>query len=151
VKNLLKVIVAIFAASAVSAEELPRVYTWRQALDAIRIVETGGHPNEGIGVIGDGGGAAGPYQIHRAYHTDASERDKSLTLYSKCLTSKSYSERVMAAYMGRYAREATRRLRAGTGTLADVQKVARTHNGGPRGDRKKATLRYWNKVKKNLR
>ena len=28
--------------------------------------------------------------------------------------------------------------------------VARRWNGGPRGDRKKATIKYWNKVKSHL-
>ena len=144
--RFLAALLALVVVTMPSKADDSKTYTWRQALDAIRQVETGGEPNEGIGAIGDGGGAAGPYQIHRAYHTDAKERDKSLSLYSKCLVSKEYSERVMAAYMGRYARAERDRLQAGKGTLADLEKIARIHNGGPRGHQKRATWGYWRKV-----
>lgn len=136
--------------SADASEQQTKTYTFRDALDAIRLVETGGLPNEGVGARGDAGKALGPYQIWKAYHTDAAERDRSLTAYSRCLSSKDYSERVVRAYMSRYARAELQRLEAGTATLADVEKVARRHNGGPRGDRKSATLAYWKKVRANL-
>ena len=122
-------------------------YTWRETLDAIRVVETGGEPNEGIGAVGDRGAAIGPYQIHRVYHVDSAERDSTLTDYRRCLLSKEYSERVVRAYMHRYARAALLRLEAGTGTLADVEQISRIHNGGPRGASKDATLAYWRKVR----
>ena len=125
-------------------------YSWRDTLNAIRQVETGGEPNDGVGARGDGGSAIGPYQIHRIYHTDAAERDKTLTNYQSCLSSKSYSERVMKAYMNRYARAELRRLQAGQGTRADVEKIARIHNGGPRGHKKRATDGYWAKVARHL-
>lgn len=130
--------------------EAQTTYSWRQTLDAVRQVETGGCPNEGVGARGDGGNALGPYQIWSAYHQDAADRDRTLTSYAKCLSSKQYSERVVRAYMNRYARAELARLEAGTGTLADVQKVARIHNGGPRGHRKQATLAYWRKVEAQL-
>lgn len=127
-------------------------YSWRDTLDAIRQVETGGCPNDGIGAKGDKGSAIGPYQIWRIYHTDAAERDKTLTDYSRCLTSKDYSESVVRAYAHRYSRAALLRLEAGTGTLADVELIARRHNGGPRGDRKREkTEGYWRKVREALR
>ena len=122
-------------------------YTWRETLDAIRVVETGGEPNEGIGAVGDRGAAIGPYQIHRVYHVDSAERDSTLTDYRRCLLSKEYSERVVRAYMHRYARATLLRLEAGTGTLADVERISRIHNGGPRGASKDATLAYWRKVR----
>lgn len=125
--------------------------SWRTTLDAIRQVETGGCPNQGVGAKGDGGNAAGPFQVWRAYHTDAAERDRSLTDYRRCLTSRSYSERVVRAYMLRYARAATLRLTQGTATMADVERVARIHNGGPRGHKKKATLAYWAKVRRAIK
>lgn len=141
---------AVALAAAAPAAEA-QTHTWRQALDAIRQVETGGLPNEGAGAKGDNGRAAGPYQIHSIYHTDAAERDKSLVSYARCLNSKSYSERVVFAYMGRYARACRDRLQRGVGTLADIERIARIHNGGPRGHKKKATLGYWAKVKKALK
>jgi len=123
-----------------------------QTLDAIRVVETGGCANDGIGAKGDGGNALGPYQIWSVYHQDAVERDPTLTDYQLCLTSKSYSERVVRAYMGRYAHAALRRLEAGLGTIADVEQISRIHNGGPRGatTRRKATDPYWRKIKKEV-
>jgi len=49
---------------------------------------------------------------------------------------------VFDAYMRRYARSAwTNPLKF------DAEKVARIHNGGPRGYKKKATEKYWKKVK----
>tara|TARA_R100001443_G_scaffold14168_1_gene24081 strand:- start:286 stop:726 length:441 start_codon:yes stop_codon:yes gene_type:complete len=124
-------------------------YGWRDALDAIKQVETGN--GSGIGVKGDGGRAAGPLQIHRIYHIDAAERDRSLTDYQRCLTDRAYSERVVRAYMRRYCRSQAARLDAGTATLHDVERVARCHNGGPKGYRKKATLGYWHKVRSHLK
>jgi len=72
---------------------------------------------------------------------------------------------VICLYMSRYAKAETARLKACKGTLADVQKVSRVHNGGPSqrfesnwispsnpnlvGIAKKAT-EYWKKVKKIL-
>jgi len=154
--NLIAIFLVLMIASSDAAAE--ERYTWRQTLDAIRQVETGGLPNEGVGARGDWrtrngkrvAMALGPYQIWSAYHFDAAERDKSLTNYQSCLTSKAYSEKVVRAYMHRYSRAALLRLEAGTGTLADVERVARIHNGGPRGHSKTATLKYWRKVEAAL-
>lgn len=126
-------------------------YTWKDTLDAIRQVETGGLPNEGLGAKGDNGNALGPYQIWKVYHIDAATVDRSLTRYQTCLNCKQYSERVVTAYMRRYARASLDRLQAGRGKLSDVEFVARIHNGGPRANRasrRKATDRYWQKVRK---
>ena len=46
-------------------------------------------------------------------------------------------------YMKRYAKDAWTDLKS-----FDAEKVARIHNGGPRGYKKKATEKYWTKVKK---
>ena len=126
---------------------LPATYTWQQTLDAIRQVETGGSPDEGRGATGDSGRAIGPYQIWKIYWTDAAVPGRR---YSECLRDKELSEQVVCRYMERYARSSLRRLQAGVGTLSDVERVARIHNGGPAGDRKQATVRYWNKVRSVL-
>jgi hypothetical protein len=150
-KTLIHLILIFFIGILVTSDAAAQErYSWRDTLDAIRQVETGGLPNDGIGARGDGGAALGPYQIHRVYHIDAAERDSTLSNYQSCLTSKAYSERVMRAYMNRYARAEMRRLLAGEGTIGDVEKVARIHNGGPRGHTKKATKGYWSKVRKLL-
>ena len=126
----------------------PNGYGWRQVLDAIRVVETGGMVNEGIGAIGDGGNALGPYQIWRPYWTDA--RMNCHRKYSDVLNDKELSEKVVYRYMMRYQPDAVKRLKAGTATLSDVEKIARTHNGGPRGYLKKSTVRYFEKGKRAL-
>ena len=140
--NLIIACVLVLAGSAAAQK-----YTWRQCLDAIREVETGGSPNGGIGAIGDRGKALGPYQIWKPYHIDSGVKGK----HTQCLRDKAYSERVVAGYMSRYARKAYWRLRQGKGTLADIEKIARIHNGGPRGYKRKSTLRYWAKVKRAIK
>lgn len=143
-------IIALSLISCMFASSTPRLYTMTEALAAVRQVETGGEPNGGIGSVGDNGNALGPFQIWRGYHTDAAERDSTLNDYQSCLTSLDYSERVVKAYWGRYAKAAAGRLRRGKGTLADVERVSRIHNGGPKGHKKKATEEYWRKVRKEL-
>jgi hypothetical protein len=154
-------VIALLLALAASPETAQEpVYTWRDTLDAIRVVETGGLPREGVGAKGDYRTvdgkrvpmARGPYQVWSVYHFDAAERDKTLDSYAKCLTSKTYSERVVRAYMDRYARAELGRLEKGCGTLADVEVIARIHNGGPRGatTRRKATDPYWRKAKREV-
>ena len=97
---------------------------------ALHLVETSGRHGP---IVGDGGAALGPLQIHRAYHADsrvpgAYERVADLA----------YSKRVATAYLRRYAPEAWAR--------GDVEVLARVHNGGPRGASKPATLGYGRKV-----
>lgn len=126
-------------------------YGWKNLLPAIRMVETGGSPNGGLGAVGDNGNAWGPYQIWEIYHKDAAARDKTLNNYRSCLNSKSYSERVIKVYMKRYAKAAAKRLDQGKATRADLETVARIHNGGPRGATKASTQKYWAKVASHLK
>ena len=128
-----------------------KTYAWKDLLPAIRMVETGGSPRGGLGAIGDNGNAFGPYQIWKIYHKDAATRDKTLDNYRRCLNSKSYSERVIKAYMKRYASAAARRLDQGKATRGDLETVARIHNGGPRGATKDSTKKYWAKVLSHLK
>ena len=55
---------------------------------------------------------------------------------------KVYAERVVMAYLHRYAKKAL--------ADKDYEKLARIHNGGPRGHTKRATIKYWAKVEKAL-
>ena len=126
----------------------PPAYTWRQTLDAIRQVETGGCENEGRGAKGDKGKSLGPYQIWNIYWQDAAVPGRE---YREVLHDKKLSELVVERYMQRYARESLRRLQRGTGTLKDVEVVARIHNGGPKGHQRKSTLGYWIKARKEVR
>jgi hypothetical protein len=97
---------------------------------ALHIVETSGRTGP---ILGDGGKALGPLQIHRAYHADARIGGD----YSRC-ADLDYSRRVVSAYLQRYAPQAW--------AAGDVTTLARIHNGGPRGDKKTATLGYAAKV-----
>lgn len=120
-------------ASAPTAKESVR---WETLIDALHQVETGGR----LGPIkGDGGQALGPLQIHRAYHADSGVPGS----YERC-ADLDYSVRVVRAYMQRYATE--RRL----GRRVTAQDIARIHNGGPNGWKRKSTLGYWAKVRKEL-
>ncbi|MCK5945130.1 MAG: hypothetical protein KAI24_24285 [Planctomycetes bacterium] len=117
--------------------------TWsrRQILDAIRWVESRGVADPDV-PDGDDGLAIGPYQIHRVYWIDAYSYDEDLGgRYQDCRR-RDYSERVIDAYMRRYAAEAWR--------TGDAERIARVHNGGPTGHRKQATDRYWQKVRSRL-
>lgn len=108
----------------------------RTLVRAIHIVETGGRTGP---IMGDNGAAMGPLQIHRACWIDANIGGK-----YEDVADLSYAKRVFAAYMARYATE--RRL----GRPVTDEDRARIWNGGPNGYKKKATLPYWNKVKKEL-
>jgi hypothetical protein len=106
----------------------------RPILDAIRAVETGGHPDP-ANAIGDGGRALGPYQIHRGYWLDATERRPDLrALGYQSVTDQAIAEQIVIAYLTRYAPD------------WNVSTLARIHNGGPRGHKKTATLGYARKV-----
>lgn len=105
-------------------------------VDAIHMVETSGRTGP---IKGDNGAALGPLQIHKACWIDANLPGK----YSDC-ADLTYAKRVFRAYMARYATE--RRL----GRPVTDEDRARIWNGGPNGYKKKATLPYWNKVRKEL-
>lgn len=94
--------------------------------------------NHNDNAVGDNGASIGRYQIQHAYWYDATEFSGIGGRYHDVKV-KSYAEKIMRAYWKRYAREAY--------YSRDYETLARIHNGGPRGHKKKATLPYWNKVK----
>ena len=98
---------------------------------ALHLVETSGRTGP---ILGDGGAALGPLQIHRGYHQDSRVAGD----YSRC-ADLNYSRRVATAYLKRYAPEAW--------AAGDVETLARVHNGGPRGHLKSATKSYGVRVK----
>ncbi len=124
---------ALLAAPVIAGEK-----EMRRFLDAIRRVETGGLPAAGVGAVGDKGASIGPYQIQRAYWLDSRIPGE----YRSCLTDAAYSERVMRAYWARYCPDALR--------SENWEVLARVHNGGPKGAKKTATVKYWDKVKKEM-
>ena len=117
----------LLLALCATAHAAPPDSFWR----ALHIVETSGRHGP---IIGDGGKALGPLQIHRAYHADsrvAGSYDRVADL--------DYSKRVATAYLRRYAPTAW--------SAGDVETLARVHNGGPRGHLKPATKSYGVRVK----
>ena len=118
----------------------------RALLDAIKQVESGGDPC----AIGDKGRSLGAYQIMEAYYTDALQYNPRLgdggRTYSDVwgIGSETYSELVMASYMGRYATPG--RL----GQPPTYEDIARIHNGGPNGYQRSSTLPYWERVMNEL-
>ena len=109
---------------------------WNMFFEAIRLVETGGQadPTESVG---DNGKSIGPYQIGKLYWIDSQVDGK----WEDCKQYE-YSRLVMMRYWQRYCLAETNKK--------DWETMARIHNGGPRGHKKQATIKYWQKVKKHL-
>lgn len=122
-------------ASFATANAAPPEAFWK----ALHHVETSGRlgPIPGDYVNGKPQ-ALGPLQIHRAYWQDSGVPGR----YSDC-ADLAYSRRVVTAYLRRYARNAWER--------GDAMTLARVHNGGPSGAKKRATLRYGQKVVDSMR
>jgi len=110
----------------------------RRILDTLQAVETGGERDPDA-AIGDGGKALGAFQVWRVYWVDACEYDPSLRARGyQAVTDREYAERVVIAYLSRYARDWS------------IDTIARIHNGGPAGatKRRKATNDYAAKAAK---
>ena len=112
----------LLLALCATAHAAPPDSFWR----ALHLVETSGRTGP---IIGDGGKALGPLQIHRGYHQDSRVAGD----YSR-VAELDYSKRVATAYLKRHAPEAWAK--------GDVETLARVHNGGPRGHLKAATKSY---------
>ena len=112
----------------------------QELINALIIVESNGNDQ----AVGDNGNAIGALQIWKPYWRDAGERANIGGQYRDCFT-RDYSIQVFDAYMKRYAREAWTNPKK-----FDAEKVARIHNGGPKGYKKTATIKYWKKVQKTL-
>ena len=118
---------ALLLALCATAHAAPPDSFWR----ALHIVETSGRTGP---IVGDGGKALGPLQIHRAYHQDSRVAGD----YSR-VAELDYSKRVATAYFKRWAPDAFAK--------GDVETLARVFNGGPRGHLKPATKGYGVRVK----
>jgi hypothetical protein len=103
-------------------------------ITALIAVESGGRDN----AIGDNGRALGPLQIHRAVVLDVNRITGSHYRWES-MTNRAQARAVCEAYLKHYGRGCT------------TEQLARRWNGGPAGDRKQATLSYWNKVSKHLK
>jgi hypothetical protein len=102
-------------------------------LDAIAKIESRNNPAS----VGDGGRAAGMYQIHRSYWTDGT-RILGVDWEYRDAQDPQKARQVVRAYLRYYGKGRT---------LLDM---ARIHNGGPKGDQKAATLAYARKIEQIL-
>lgn len=118
----------LFFALVVTTNAAPPDSFWR----ALHVVETGGKRGA---ILGDGGRALGPLQIHRRYWHDARVSGR----YEDC-ADLAYSIKVASSYLKKYAPRAW--------AAGDITTLARIHNGGPQGDKKPATVRYADKIKR---
>ena len=114
-------------------------------LSAIRSVESSNNPD----AVGDSGNAIGVYQIWNSYHKDAVEFTNSISGNYRDCFDPDYADRIVRAYMQRYATE--KRL----GRPVTQRDIAVMHNGGPRGvwakgKKKQNVDKYWAKVQKEL-
>jgi len=94
--------------------------------------------NDDDSAVGDNGASRGRYQIGRAYWQDACEFGGEHLDYSSGVTNPSKCEQVMEWYFQRYAPQAWE--------SGDWFTMARIHNGGPRGDEKRCTIAYAERV-----
>jgi len=128
--TIILLVILLICTAAMATE--PKRITIDDVLDAIRQVETGGRD-----IVGDNGAAIGKYQIHNSYWKDSGVKGK----YEDCHND-AYSREVIKAYWKRYCPEAF--------NTVDAKVLSKTHNGGPAGYKKTATIGYWTKVKKIL-
>ncbi len=98
-------------------------------LDAIAHVESNNNPD----AVGDNGRALGAYQIHRRYWQDGT-RILGVEWKYREARDPHKARQIVRAYLRHYGK--------GKGLLD----MARIHNGGPNGHKKKATLVYSRKV-----
>ena len=136
---LFTVILAASALGSVTGQSTLR-QKQEKLLNALIKVESNGNDK----AIGDNGKAIGCLQIHRVYWVDAIERSGLGGNYVDCMR-RDYSKCVVRAYMNRHGK-----LWWKTMDGFNAEKIARIHNGGPKGYKKKATKSYWKKVKKVL-
>jgi hypothetical protein len=102
-------------------------------LDAIAKVESRHDPD----AIGDGGRAAGVYQIHRSYWADGT-KFLGVTWDYAMATDPAKAREVVRAYLLHYGRGCT------------LLEMARIHNGGPTGHKKPSTQAYARKIARLL-
>lgn len=96
--------------------------------------------NQNARAIGDDLQSIGILQIQEAYVQDAAEYANEDWVHMDALDELT-AIKIFRAYMERYATE--ERL----GRPVTFEDIARIHNGGPNGYKKKSTIPYWSKVK----
>lgn len=101
---------------------------------ALIAVESGGNPR----AIGDHGQSVGVLQITPVMVRDVNRISGKRFQWPDDCFDRSKSIRMAEIYFGQWPD-------------ANAETLARRWNGGPTGDRKKATLQYWKKVKQHYK
>ncbi len=130
---IVSVIVAVCFGLAAAKAQTPDEHSVDLLLNAIARVESNGNPR----AVGDGGRAIGAYQIHKPYWKDGT-RILGVDWSYEHARDPAKARQVVRAYLLHYGRGRT------------LLEKARIHNGGPRGYRKKATLKYARKIARIL-
>lgn len=122
------------AGSMIGAGQVDREQQLTRLIAAIEMVESGGKAD----AVGDGGKAVGILQIQPVMVEDVNRilDEERFTLADRLDVGK--SREMFRVYTEHYS----------AGRADEVK--ARRWNGGPRGERKAATLKYWQKVQKHL-
>ena len=135
-KTLAIALVAIAAFAAYS----------KDLYEAIAIVESNGNDY----AIGDSGKAVGRYQIWKIYVDDVNRICK-LKRINKSFTYADRTNPVKSLEMVKiYTDFYAKRYERLTGKKATAEIIARIHNGGLNGWKNTATVKYWNKVKREM-
>ncbi|UCD50504.1 MAG: hypothetical protein JSW27_23635 [Phycisphaerales bacterium] len=119
-----------FAAARAKASDADKI-DW--LLDAIAHLESNHYSH----AVGDGGRAIGTYQIHKRYWRDGTRFLDVDWSYDQAKDPVK-ARKVVRAYLLHYGKGKT------------LLQKARIHNGGPRGYRKTATLKYARKIARIL-
>lgn len=131
-------IIILFVTSTAVAVPPPSDAPVREILNAIRKQETRGEKNPNA-AVGDNGDSIGAYQIQKSYWIDAVEKNPSLKERGyEAVKDPAYAEQVIIAYMTRYAPD------------WKPETIMRIHNGGPKGHKNKATVKYWREARQYL-
>lgn len=132
VMTLLCVSVLGLVATAEAADPThTEIKKMKKVLDAIRKVETGGMTADEAKNAKGKDGELGPYQIKKSYFKDSGVKGR----YEQ-VKDKKFAEKVVVAYMKRYA--TIKRI----GRPVTPSDKARIHKGGPTGYKKSSTLGY---------
>ena len=130
--------------AAVDAAEAPRPLD--RLVAAIRTVES----MDGRRRVGDRGRSLGDYHIGRRYWAEGVGLGGVDWDYDVRVWSPKHCRQVILWYWQRWCPEALAAVAAGRPREGDLEKLARTHNGGPTGAAKSGTWRYWQRVREAM-
>lgn len=114
--------------------------TLKTLLIAMIIVESGGNKD----AVGDDGKSFGCLQMTKAYVEDAAKHADEGWTHKDAFDIKT-AFKIFNAYIDKYA------TKDRIGRVITPEDIARIHNGGPNGWKKKSTEKYWEKVKEVMK